>query len=95
MRPREICATGAADLFRSRLDQIIDMRHALVKLSGVIDWRFLEERFGAAYTDLIAHQRYAHAKQFKRANKALKALRTLLGRVIPAIDDLQRRPMLK
>ncbi|MCA3582447.1 MAG: hypothetical protein IOC90_17475 [Methylocystis sp.] len=48
MRPREVCATGAADLFRSRLDQIIDMRHALVKLSGVIDWRFLEERFGAA-----------------------------------------------
>jgi len=31
---------------------------------------------------LIAHQRYAHAKQFKRANKALKTLRTYLGRVI-------------
>jgi IS5 family transposase len=30
---------------------------------------------------LIAHQRYAHAKQFKRANKALRALRTYLGRV--------------
>ena len=31
---------------------------------------------------LIAHQRYAHAKQFKRANKSLKKLRTYLGRVI-------------
>jgi transposase, IS5 family len=31
---------------------------------------------------LIAHQRYAHAKQFKRANRALKSLRTYLGRVI-------------
>jgi IS5 family transposase len=31
---------------------------------------------------LIAHQRYAHAKQFKRANRALKTLRTYLGRVI-------------
>lgn len=31
---------------------------------------------------LIAHQRYAHAKQFKRANKALRKLRTYLGRVI-------------
>jgi len=30
---------------------------------------------------LIAHQRYAHAKQFKRANRALRALRTYLGRV--------------
>jgi len=31
---------------------------------------------------LIRHQRYAHAKQFKRANRALKTLRTYLGRVI-------------
>jgi IS5 family transposase len=31
---------------------------------------------------LIKHQRYAHAKQFKRANRAVKTLRTYLGRVI-------------
>jgi IS5 family transposase len=31
---------------------------------------------------LIKHQRYAHAKQFKRANRALKTLKTYLGRVI-------------
>src|SRR5438874_12531108 len=31
---------------------------------------------------LIQHQRYAHAKQFKRANRMLNKLRTLLGRVI-------------
>ena len=31
---------------------------------------------------LIPHQRYAHAKQFKRANRALEAMRTYLGRVI-------------
>ncbi len=31
---------------------------------------------------LITHQRYAHAKQWKRANRALKTLRTYLGRVI-------------
>jgi IS5 family transposase len=30
---------------------------------------------------LVAHQRYAHAKQFKRANRALRTLRTYLGRV--------------
>ena len=29
---------------------------------------------------LIKHQRYAHAKQFKRANRALRTLRTYLGR---------------
>ena len=31
---------------------------------------------------LIQYQRYAHAKQFKRAKRALKKLRTYLGRVI-------------
>jgi IS5 family transposase len=33
------------------LDQIIDLNHALAKLARTIDWRFLEDRFGAVYTD--------------------------------------------
>jgi IS5 family transposase len=37
---------------------------------------------------LIQHQRYAHAKQFKRARRALKSIRTMLGRVI---RDLTRK----
>ncbi|MDH2404884.1 MULTISPECIES: hypothetical protein [Bradyrhizobium] len=32
------------------------------------------------------HQRYAHAKQFKRANRASKKLKTYLGRIIRDID---------
>ena len=44
MRPKEHRESGERDLFRSRLDQIIDMDHALVKLAGSIDWHFLEER---------------------------------------------------
>jgi len=51
MRPRERRETSEQDLFRSRLDQIIDMKHALVKLGRAIDWRFLEDTFGAVYTD--------------------------------------------
>jgi IS5 family transposase len=51
MRPRERRQSGEQDLFRSRLDQIIDMKHALVKLAHAIDWRFLEEKFGAVYQD--------------------------------------------
>jgi transposase, IS5 family len=51
MRPRERRETSEQDLFRSRLDQIIDMNHALVKLARTIDWRFLEAKFGAVYTD--------------------------------------------
>lgn len=51
MRPRERRETGEQDLFRSRLDQIIDMDHPLAKLSRKIDWGFLEARFGEVYTD--------------------------------------------
>src|SRR5215208_6542787 len=51
MRPNERRETGQTDLFRARLDQIIDPSHALVKLARAIDWRFLEERFGAVYED--------------------------------------------
>jgi transposase, IS5 family len=51
MRPRERRETGEQDLFRSRLDQIIDLRHPLVKLAREVDWGFLERTFGAAYTD--------------------------------------------
>ena len=51
MRPRERRESGEQDLFRSRLDQIIDMEHALAKLARTIDWGFLEEKFGAVYND--------------------------------------------
>ena len=51
MRPRERRESGEQDLFRSRLDQVINMDHALAKLSRTIDWGFLEQKFGAVYTD--------------------------------------------
>jgi len=51
MRPRERRETGPSDLFRARLDQIVDLTHALVKLARAIDWGFLEERCGAVYRD--------------------------------------------
>lgn len=51
MRPRERRESGEQDLFRSRLDQMINMDHALVKLARTIDWGFLEEKFGAVYAD--------------------------------------------
>src|SRR5258705_8751743 len=55
MRPRERRETGEQDLFRSRLDQIIDMNHPLAKLARTVDWRFLEGRFGEVYTDDPGH----------------------------------------
>lgn len=37
------------DLFRSRLDQIIDMSHSLVVLADRIDWSAFEDEFGSLY----------------------------------------------
>jgi transposase, IS5 family len=51
MRPKERRETGQTDLFRARLDQIVDLNHPLAKLSRTIAWSFLEERFGAVYSD--------------------------------------------
>src|SRR5829696_6025388 len=51
MRPKERRETGQTDLFRARLDQFVDLQHPLAKLARTIDWGFLEERFGAVYTD--------------------------------------------
>src|SRR5690349_586851 len=51
MRPKERRESGQTHLLQARLDQILDMNHALVKLARSIDWRFLEERLGAVYDD--------------------------------------------
>jgi transposase, IS5 family len=49
MKPRERRETGEQDLFRARLDRIINMSHELVKLAGTISWRFIEEKCGEPY----------------------------------------------
>ena len=55
MRPKERRDSGQNDLFRARLDQIVDLDHPLAKLGRAIDWRFLEARFGAVYSDKAGH----------------------------------------
>ena len=51
MLPRETKATGEHDLFRSRLDQILNMQHQLVKLAQTVNWSHLETVCGAVYSD--------------------------------------------
>jgi hypothetical protein len=53
--PKERRDSGQNDFFKARLDQIVDRDHALAKLGRAIDWRFLEGRFGAVYTDKVGH----------------------------------------
>jgi len=61
MRPRERSETGEQDLFRSRLDQIIDLKHPLVTLGRTVDWGFLEERFGEVTPMIRAGRRCRRA----------------------------------
>ena len=58
MQPKERRETNEQDLFRSRLDQIIDLQHALVRLARAIDWRFLEEKFHGALASSGDYERY-------------------------------------
>jgi transposase, IS5 family len=48
MRPNPIStpSRGEADIFSNRFDNMIDMRHALVRLAGLIDWKRFDEAFG-------------------------------------------------
>jgi transposase, IS5 family len=51
MKPRERRETGEQDLFRSKLDQIINMEHELVKLAQAIAWPVIEAKCGAVHRD--------------------------------------------
>jgi IS5 family transposase len=42
MRPKKHQTTGSNDLFRARLDQIINLKHELVLLAGKIDWDWID-----------------------------------------------------
>ena len=53
MRPRPIAtaADGETDMFRNRLDNMIEMRHELARLAGLIDWMRFDEAFGDLYAE--------------------------------------------
>ncbi len=89
VQPKNIMFPTDAKLLNRARERLV----ALAKKSG-LDLRQSYVRVGKFA--LIRHQRYAHAKQFKRANKALRTLKTYLGRTIRDIarqiageDELQ------
>ena len=51
MRLNERKETGQNDLFKSRLDQLLDMGHPLVKLAKLVDWVRLEAHFNGIYKE--------------------------------------------
>ena len=50
MRSDVLHDAGQIDLFRSRLDQLLNMRHPLVRLSQLIDWAYLEQSLECYYS---------------------------------------------
>src|SRR5580692_5718892 len=57
-------------------------REKLVKLAKNLGVELRQSYTRVGKFELIRHQRYAHARQFNRANRALRKLKTYLGRVI-------------
>jgi len=53
MRPKQPAAEPQDDLFRARLTNLVDLRHPLVCLAGLIDWGRFGAEFGPLYTDAI------------------------------------------
>ena len=51
MRPKKPETTRSGDLFRARLDQIINLRHELAQLAGQIDWDFIDGEIAPLYSD--------------------------------------------
>src|SRR5260221_3709937 len=61
-------------------------RERLVRLAKKLGVSLRQSYRRVGKLALIKHQRYAHAHQFKRANKSLRKLKTYLGRVIRDIE---------
>ena len=51
MRPKKHKTTGSNDLFRARLDQIINLKHELVLLAGRIDWDWIDREIAPLYSE--------------------------------------------
>ena len=51
MTPKKTDNTPELDLFRSKLSNLLDQRHALYKLAALINWQSFEDEFGTFYCD--------------------------------------------
>src|ERR1700733_1042109 len=78
-------------------------RERLVRLAAHVGVELRQSYARVGKLALLKHQRYAHAHQFKRANRSLRKLKTYLGRVIrdigrridgdPELEEIFARPL--
>lgn len=51
MKPRTPTTVDQGDLYRARLDQILDPTHGLFQLARKVNWGFFEKEFGTLYVE--------------------------------------------
>src|SRR5262249_1489257 len=73
VQPKAVMFPTDAKLLNRARERLVSLRQSYARIGKLA---------------LIKHQRYAHAHQFKRANRSLRKLKTFLGRVI---RDIERR----
>jgi hypothetical protein len=79
---------GKSDRLSGRREADASRRERLVRLAAKHGVTLRQSYARVGKLALFKQQRYAHAKQFKRAKRSLKTLTTFLGRVI---RDIARR----
>ncbi len=76
MRPKQQPKARHDDLFRARLDQIINMKHELVVLANRIDWAWIDEQLAECFS---AHGRPAEPVRFHDRHVLFEAHLRALG----------------
>ena len=66
MRPNKPALSPDIDLFRNRLDNMIDQQHELYRLTDLIEWHSFDAMFG----ELYCADNGCPAKAFKDLKKA-------------------------
>lgn len=51
MQPKKRLPSPRLDMFRNRLENILNHRHELYRLGGLIDWEVLDRKFGKLYSE--------------------------------------------
>jgi hypothetical protein len=79
--PKKHETTGSVDLFRARLEQIINMKHELVLLAGKIEWQWIDSEIAPLYSD---KGRPGIETRFVRCHFPGSAYRTYASCILPS-----------
>jgi hypothetical protein len=73
MRPRKTQPSGSGDLFRARLDQVINTDHELVRLARKIGWEWIDGEPAARFSDKGRPATERLARSARRCSRVIGA----------------------